>query len=87
VEGQNAQIAQGGHVATRVGVSNSSYPPGDLAVANSLQGKEVLVDLDDTVGGTFQTTFWSQLKGLWTSPTPAADLNGILAAIQAAVPP
>jgi len=87
VDGQNAQIAQGGHVATRVGVSNTSYPPGDLAVANSLQGKEVLVDLDDTVGGTFQTTFWSQLKGLWTSPDPAGDLDGILAAIQAAVPP
>ena len=87
VEGQNAQIARGGHVATRIGISNSSYPPGDRAVADSLQGKEVLVDLDDTVGGTFQTTFWSQLKALWTSSNPAADLDGILAAIQAAVPP
>jgi multiple sugar transport system substrate-binding protein len=87
VEGQSAQVAQGGHVATRTGVPNSAYPPGDLAVAQSLAGKEVLADLDDTIGGSFQQVFWNQLIGLWTSTNPAGDLDPALAAIQAAVPP
>jgi hypothetical protein len=54
----------------------------DAKVAQTLVGKDVLPDLDDTKGTTFQNNFWSQLKGLWTSPNPAADLNSILDAIQ-----
>jgi len=87
VEGQSAQVAQGGHLATRIGVPDGAYPPGDLDVAKSLAGKEVLPDLDDTIGGHFQTTFWNELIGLWTSTDPAAALGPALAAIQAAVPP
>ncbi|TLZ96809.1 MAG: extracellular solute-binding protein, partial [Methanobacteriota archaeon] len=87
VEGQSAQVAQGGHLATRIGVPDSAYPPGDLDVAKSLAGKEILPDLDDTIGGHFQTTFWNELIGLWTSTDPAAALGPALTAIQAAVPP
>jgi len=87
VEGQSLQVAQGGHLATRIGVNESAYPPGDLGVAKALTGKDILPDLDDTIGGHFQTTFWNQLIGLWTSPNPAAALGPALAAIQAAVPP
>jgi multiple sugar transport system substrate-binding protein len=84
-EGQSAQAAQGGHVATRIGVANGSYPPGDLAVVQSLAGKEVLADLDDTIGGDFQQTFWTELKGLWTNP--GQNLDAWLGRLQAAVPP
>jgi multiple sugar transport system substrate-binding protein len=51
-------------------------------VAQTLTGKDVLPDLDDTKGDPFQANFWSQLKALWTSPNPAGDLNTILASIQ-----
>src|SRR5439155_797284 len=78
---------QGGHLATRIGVPDSAYPPGDLDVVKSLAGKEILPDLDDTIGGHFQTTFWNELIGLWTSTDPAAALGPALTAIQAAVPP
>src|SRR5207249_3102074 len=87
VEGQSAQVAQGGHLATRIGVPDSAYPPGDLDVAKSLAGKEILPDLDDTIGGHFQTTFWNELIGLWTSTDPAAALGPALTAILASVPP
>jgi len=81
-DGQTVQVKQGGHLATVLGVPASAYPAVDAKVAQTLVGKEVLPDLDDTKGGAFQTNFWSQLKGLWTSPNPAADLNSILDAIQ-----
>jgi multiple sugar transport system substrate-binding protein len=83
-EGQTAQVREGGHVATAVGVADDAYPPGDLAVAQSLAGKVVLVDLDDTLGGDFQSVFWNQLLGLWTSADPWGGLGGALTAIQAA---
>lgn len=85
VDGQSAQAREGGHVATRIGVANSSYPPGDLAVVQSLAGKQVLADLDDTIGGDFQQTFWDELKSLWT--TPGQSLGTWLGRVQAAVPP
>ena len=81
-DGQTVQVKQGGHLATVLGVPASAYPAVNAKVAQTLVGKEVLPDLDDTKGGAFQTNFWSQLKGLWTSPNPAADLNSILDAIQ-----
>jgi len=80
--GQTVQVSQGGHLATVLGVQASAYPTVDRKVAALLTGKDVLVDLDDTKGDPFQSNFWSQLKGLWTSPSPAGDLDSILTAIQ-----
>lgn len=80
---QTKQVEQGGHLATVTGVQLSSYPAVDAAVAQLLTGKEVLSDLDDTVGGTFQTTFWSELQGLWANPN---TLNAVLNAIDNAMP-
>ena len=83
-EGQSLQVAQGGHIATNVNVPLDAYPPGvdeDMAVA--MTGKETLLDLDDTIGGEFQTTFWSQLKLLWVNP---GLLDDVLAAIEAKAP-
>ena len=83
-EGQSHQVAEGGHIATNVNVPLSAYPPGvdrDMAVA--MAGKETLLDLDDTIGGEFQTTFWDQLKLLWVNP---GLLDDVLDAIEAKAP-
>src|SRR3990170_7561619 len=65
---QTEQVKGGGHIATVTGVSLTAYPAVDAAVAQLMTGKDVMSDLDDTKGGTFQTTFWSQLQALWASP-------------------
>jgi len=82
-EAQEIQVAQGGHIATNIHVPLDSYPPVDRRVAEVMEGMEVLPDLDDTIGGEFQTTFWDQLKLLWVDPS---KLNDVLAAIQAVAP-
>ena len=78
---QTEQVKVGGHIATVTGVPSSAYPAVDAMVAGLMTGKEVLSDLDDTKGGTFQTTFWSELQGLWADPS---TLDTVLANIQAA---
>jgi multiple sugar transport system substrate-binding protein len=82
-EGQRVQVAQGGHVAMHKNVPLSAYPAVDMRVAELLTGKEVLLDLDDSIGGEFQTTFWSQLKLLWATPS---QMDAVLAAIEAKAP-
>ncbi len=82
-EAQRLQVAQGGHLATNVNVALTAYPTVDKRVAELMVGKELLQDLDDSIGGEFQTTFWSQLKLLWTNP---AALDSVLAAIEAKAP-
>ena len=79
VEGQEKQIEQGGHFATHVNADPSLAPPtfaGDL-----IAGKDILPDLDDTIGGSFQTNFWAQLQLLWADPSA---LDAILIDIEAA---
>jgi len=82
-EGQSLQVAQGGHIATNTNVPLDAYPPVDREVAEVMTGKEVLTDLDDTIGGEFQTTFWSQLKLLWVDPS---KLDDVLNALEAVAP-
>ena len=82
-EAQEIQVAQGGHVATNIHVSLDAYPEADRGVAELLVGKDVLYDLDDTVGGDFQITFWDQMKRLWVDPS---SLDDVLDALEAAVP-
>ena len=82
-EGQTIQVQQGGHIATALGVSLADYPPVDREVAGLLEGRELLFDLDDAIGGQFQTTFWSQLQLLWADPT---SLDAVLAALQSLAP-
>ncbi len=78
---QTEQVKVGGHIATVTGVPSSAYPTLDASIAALLTGKEVLSDLDDTKGGTFQTTFWAQLQALWADPS---TLDTVLANIEAA---
>ena len=82
-EAQRLQVAQGGHIATNIEVSLDSYPEVDRRVASLTVGKNVLPDLDDSIGGEFQATFWDQLKLLWVSPQ---SLDDVLQAIEAVAP-
>ncbi len=82
-EAQRLQVAQGGHIATNTEVTLDSYPEVDRMVANLTVGKTVLPDLDDSIGGEFQATFWDRLKLLWVDPT---KLDEVLEAIEAVAP-
>lgn len=82
-EGQTIQVKQGGHIATNLGVSLDDYPAVDRKVAELLQGATAVTDLDDTIGGEFQTNFWDQLKYLWVHPT---EWETVLANIQSKAP-
>jgi len=82
-EAQRLQVAQGGHLATNINVPLSAYPEADRMVAEFIADFGIVPDLDDTIGGEFQTTFWDQLKLLWVTP---AALDDVLAAIQAVAP-
>jgi len=82
-EAQRLQTAQGGHIATNINVPEASYPAADLMVVQFIEGYAIVPDLDDTIGGEFQITFWDQLKTLWVDPTA---LDDVLAAIQAVAP-
>jgi multiple sugar transport system substrate-binding protein len=46
-------------------------------------GITIVPDLDDTIGGSWQTTFWDQLKLLWATPN-AATMNNVLNNLQTA---
>ena len=84
-EGQAIQVQQGGHVATALGVPLDDHPAGwERGVAADMADKEVLSDMDDAIGGTWQPTFWAQLQLLWADPT---QLDAVLATLQAAAPP
>ena len=74
LEGQTEQVKQGGHVATVKNVPLIAYPPVDREVAKLLEGVEALFDLDDSIGGAFQTSFWDQLKLLWVRPERIDDV-------------
>jgi multiple sugar transport system substrate-binding protein len=82
-EAQRLQTAQGGHIATNINVPETSYPAADLMVVKFIADYAIAPDLDDTIGGEFQTTFWDQLKLLWGDPT---KLNDVLAALEAVAP-
>ncbi len=52
-------------------------------MAGLTEGKEIVRDLDDAIGGEFQQTFWDQLKLLWVDPT---TLDEVLEALQEKAP-
>ncbi len=81
VEGQEKQIEQGSHFATNVNVDPTVAPV--TFNTDLVEGKEILDDLDDTIGGSFQTLFWAQLQLLWSNPS---QLDAVLAALESAAP-
>lgn len=80
---QRLQVAEGGHIATALGVSLTEYPTLDAQIASLTVGVDIVRDLDDSIGGVFQTTFWDQLKLLWVAPE---ELDDVLDALQAVAP-
>lgn len=85
VDAQQIMVKQGGFLATNVGVPSSAYNPIDKTVVDymGMGGITIVPDLDDTIGGQWQQTFWDQLKLLWTDPS-TATMNSVLSNLQAA---
>lgn len=82
-EGQRVHVQQGGATATYEEISTDLYPPAEQRVAEATAGLQPLVDLDDAIGGEFQSTFWSQLQLLWVRP---GQLDEILETIDEDAP-
>jgi len=79
-EAQEIMVGLGGFAAAHTDVPDSAYSPIDLSVLQFLRTVTVVPDLDDAIGGAFQTTFWDQLKLLWVTPT--TDLDALLQTLQ-----
>jgi len=84
-EGMEIRAKQGGKLASRKDISPEVYPPADRALAEALAKIERpnVPDLDDTVGGDWQRTFWDQLKLLWVRPQA---LDSVLRTLDARFP-
>lgn len=82
---QEIMVKQGGFLATNKNVPASAYKPIDKTVVDFMSRPQIHIvpDLDDTIGGKWQTTFWDQLKGLWTSASPTT-MNNVLNTLQTA---
>jgi multiple sugar transport system substrate-binding protein len=80
---QTIMVGLGGFLGTNKDVAASAYNPVDKKVIDFMgqAGIHVVPDLDDTIGGAWQTTFWSELKLLWTDPT---KLDSVLSTLQTA---
>ncbi len=82
-EGQAIQIKAGGRVSTYAKVPPEDYPAPEREVFQAIEGKTVLPDMDDSLGGKFQATIWDQLGLLWANPTEDT-LDAILAELDKA---
>jgi multiple sugar transport system substrate-binding protein len=82
---QEILVKQGGALATNTGVPASDYTTVDASVVQFMgsPGITIVPDLDDTIGGQWQTTFWDQLKLLWATPN-AETMNSVLNNLQTA---
>lgn len=72
-EAQEIMVGLGGFLAPNIDVPDSAYAPIDLSVLEFMRDVSVVPDLDDALGPPFQTTFWSELKGLWANPNRNLD--------------
>jgi multiple sugar transport system substrate-binding protein len=84
-EAQEIMVGQGGFLATNMEVPSSAYTEIDSEVVDFMgqEGITIVPDLDDTIGGQWQTTFWDQLKLLWATPS-SSTMNNVLEALQTA---
>jgi len=82
-EGQAIQVKGGGRIATNLKVPVSAYPAQEQMILKVLGSVAVVPDIDDTIGGKFQTIMWDQLKLLWAKPTDTT-LTSVLTAMEAA---
>ena len=84
-EGMALRAQQGGKLASRKDVSPEVYPPADRSLAEALAKVEqpTVPDLDDAVGGKWQSLFWDQMKLLWVRPQM---LDNVLRRLEAEFP-
>lgn len=74
-EAQQIRAEAGGKLIVRDDIDPSAYPQADRAVAEVVSGMSTTVpDLDDSVGGDWQSEFWDQLKLLWVQPDQLGDV-------------
>jgi multiple sugar transport system substrate-binding protein len=84
-DAQEILVRQGGALATNTGVPAAAYSATDKKVVAFMgqAGITIVPDLDDTIGGQWQQTFWDQLKLLWTDPS-TSTMNSVLNNLQQA---
>ncbi len=82
-EGQSIQVKGGGRIATYTNVPLSNYPEQEQMIMGVVGKNGIVPDMDDTIGGKFQTVMWDQLKLLWSEPTDST-LNSVLDTIESA---
>ena len=82
-EGQKIQISNGGRIGTYAGIPLEMYPESEREVFEVIKDKIVLPDMDDTIGGKFQSVIWDQMGLLWSDPTEKT-LDSILYILQEA---
>ena len=80
-EAQEIMVRLGGFFGTHADVPEDAYTPLDKEVLDFIKTVHIVPDLDDAIGGRFQTTFWDQLKGLWVDPS-TATMNDVLETLQ-----
>jgi len=83
VEGVALRVSKGGKLSMRADVGPEYYPPAEAALAQAVGALKIVPDMDDTIGGDWQPTFWDQLKLLWVRPEA---LDDVLRALDAAHP-
>ena len=84
-DAQEILVRQGGALATNTGVPAAAYTASDKKVVEFMgqAGITIVPDLDDTIGGDWQQTFWDQLKLLWTDPS-TSTMNSVLNSLETA---
>lgn len=83
-DAQEIMVGLGGFFGTNIDVPDSAYLPLDKKVLDFISQPTIHIvsDLDDAIGGKFQTTFWDQLKLLWVDPTQTT-LDAVLDGLEA----
>ncbi|MGB2962681.1 MAG: ABC transporter substrate-binding protein [Anaerolineales bacterium] len=81
--GMKRRLEQGGLLSSRADISLDVYPPNEKALAETVNTFTVLGDLDDTIGGEWQTTFWDQIALLWVD---TSALDEVLTTLQEKMP-
>ncbi len=82
-EGQVMQIKGGGRIATYAKVPVDAYPASEREVFSVIRNAAVRPDMDDTIGGKFQSVIWDQLGLIWSKPD-VTTLDRVLDEIQKA---
>jgi multiple sugar transport system substrate-binding protein len=82
-EGMRIRLEQGGRLSSRADIPLDAYPPSERTLAESVSAFVVLPDLDDTIGGEWQTAFWDQIALLWVQPE---SLDDVLTTLQEKMP-